>query len=165
MTSTSAQHTSHRESTSPLALSSHVILRVAEYLPTTRCCCYTNGSVFSRPKVMPSLVYARPAGKQAEVINILLKDFVEGHPVSDQRLKEVLGHTPVQVHPCPRLEACWHVTADMTAAGISTGLLNCVERLPHSQLHAALCMHTAQLCIHHGTEYLNELPACTVIMS
>ncbi|CAK0779515.1 hypothetical protein CVIRNUC_004791 [Coccomyxa viridis] len=37
------------------------------------------------------------SGKQAEVINILLKDFVEGHPVSDQRLKEVLGHTPVQV--------------------------------------------------------------------
>ena len=53
-------------------------------------------------KVTPSMVYALPAGKQAEVINILLKDFVEGHPVSDQRLKEVLGHTPVQVHPCPR---------------------------------------------------------------
>ena len=81
---------------------------------------------------MPSLVYALPAGKQAEVINILLKDFVEGHPVSDQRLKEVLGHTPVQVHPCsPALSRArflffaglatfrWHqhVAADIMAAG------------------------------------------------
>ena len=41
---------------------------------------------------------AHAAGKQAEVLNILLKDVVEGHPVSEQRLKEVLGHTPVQVH-------------------------------------------------------------------
>lgn len=114
---------------------------------------------------MPSLVYARPAGKQAEVINILLKDFVEGHPVSDQRLKEVLGHTPVQVHPCPRLEACWHVTADMTAAGIlhwAAQLCRETSTQPAtcSPLHAhCSTLHTS--CI----EYLNELPACTVIMS
>lgn len=37
------------------------------------------------------------AGKQAEVLNILLEDVVQGHPVSEQRLKEVLGHTPLQV--------------------------------------------------------------------
>lgn len=37
------------------------------------------------------------AGKQAEVLNILLAEIIEGHPVSSQRLKEVLGHTPRQV--------------------------------------------------------------------
>jgi hypothetical protein len=40
------------------------------------------------------------AGKQAEVLNILLEDVVQGHPVSEQRLKEVLGHTPLQVILC-----------------------------------------------------------------
>ena len=38
-----------------------------------------------------------PSGKQAEVLNILLEDVVQGHPVTEQRLKEVLGHTPLQV--------------------------------------------------------------------
>ena len=38
------------------------------------------------------------AGKQAEVLNILLEDLLEGHAVSETKLKEVLGHTPIQVH-------------------------------------------------------------------
>lgn len=38
-----------------------------------------------------------PAGKQAEVLNILVDDVMEGHPVSEQRLKEVLGHNPLEV--------------------------------------------------------------------
>ena len=42
-------------------------------------------------------VSATPSGKQAEVLNILLEDVVQGHPVTEQRLKEVLGHTPLQV--------------------------------------------------------------------
>ncbi len=37
------------------------------------------------------------AGKQAEVLNILLEDLLEGHAVSETKLKEVLGHTPIQV--------------------------------------------------------------------
>ena len=37
------------------------------------------------------------AGKQAEVLNILLEDLLEGHSVSETKLKEVLGHTPIQV--------------------------------------------------------------------
>ena len=37
-------------------------------------------------------------GKQAEVLNILLEDLLEGHAVSETKLKEVLGHTPIQVH-------------------------------------------------------------------
>ena len=31
------------------------------------------------------------------MLNILLEDVVQGHPVTEQRLKEVLGHTPLQV--------------------------------------------------------------------
>lgn len=40
------------------------------------------------------------AGKQAEVLNILLEDLLEGHAVSETKLKEVLGHTPIQVCMC-----------------------------------------------------------------
>jgi uncharacterized protein len=43
----------------------------------------------------------RHAGKQAEVLNVLLTDVVSAlaveHPVASRRLKEVLGHTPRQV--------------------------------------------------------------------
>ena len=38
-----------------------------------------------------------PSGKQEEVLNILLEDLLEGHAVSETKLKEVLGHTPIQV--------------------------------------------------------------------
>lgn len=37
------------------------------------------------------------------MLNILLEDVVQGHPVTEQRLKEVLGHTPLQVNT---LECC-----------------------------------------------------------
>ncbi|EIE25732.1 DUF212-domain-containing protein [Coccomyxa subellipsoidea C-169] len=36
------------------------------------------------------------SGKQAEVLNILVEDVMQGHPVSEQRLKEVLGHNPLE---------------------------------------------------------------------
>jgi acid phosphatase family membrane protein YuiD len=39
----------------------------------------------------------RHAGKQAEVLNQVIDELLDGHPVSDVRLKEVLGHTPLQV--------------------------------------------------------------------
>lgn len=39
----------------------------------------------------------RHAGKQAEVLNQVIDELLEGHPVSDVKLKEVLGHTPLQV--------------------------------------------------------------------
>ncbi|KAK9811944.1 hypothetical protein WJX73_001762 [Symbiochloris irregularis] len=39
----------------------------------------------------------RHAGKQAEVLNIMLGEILEGHPVRATKLKEVLGHTPLQV--------------------------------------------------------------------
>ncbi|KAK3278221.1 prolyl aminopeptidase [Cymbomonas tetramitiformis] len=40
----------------------------------------------------------RHAGKQAEVINKIVADLFQGHPHLDHKeLKEVLGHTPIQV--------------------------------------------------------------------
>ena len=39
------------------------------------------------------------AGKQAKILNHLLHDLREGglHPMSDTQLKELVGHTPLQV--------------------------------------------------------------------
>jgi len=39
----------------------------------------------------------REAGRHAEKINILINEFLSGHPISDKQLKEVIGHTPAQV--------------------------------------------------------------------
>ena len=39
----------------------------------------------------------RHAGKQAEVLNRILADTFHGSPLSDTKLKEVLGHSPLQV--------------------------------------------------------------------
>ncbi len=39
----------------------------------------------------------RQAGIHAEKINLLFKELLTGHPISEERLKEVLGHTPQQV--------------------------------------------------------------------
>jgi uncharacterized protein len=39
----------------------------------------------------------RQAGMQARKINILIDELLSGHPISDKQLKEVLGHTPLEV--------------------------------------------------------------------
>jgi len=39
----------------------------------------------------------RHAGRQAEVLNMIVEDLFQGHPVSERKLKELLGHTPLQV--------------------------------------------------------------------
>ncbi|XP_011626308.1 uncharacterized protein LOC18442357 isoform X2 [Amborella trichopoda] len=39
----------------------------------------------------------RHAGMQAEVLNMIIEDLFQGHPVSQRKLKELLGHTPSQV--------------------------------------------------------------------
>lgn len=39
----------------------------------------------------------RAAGKQAEVINQLISDLYHGTQISQERLKELIGHTPVEV--------------------------------------------------------------------
>ncbi|XP_054784591.1 uncharacterized protein LOC129291326 [Prosopis cineraria] len=39
----------------------------------------------------------RHAGMQAEVLNLIVADLFQGHPISERKLKEFLGHTPSQV--------------------------------------------------------------------
>lgn len=39
----------------------------------------------------------RQAGFHAEKINLMITELLSGHPISEERLKEVLGHTPRQV--------------------------------------------------------------------
>ena len=39
----------------------------------------------------------RAAGQQAKILNAILDDLYSARPVGQQRLKELLGHTPVQV--------------------------------------------------------------------
>lgn len=39
----------------------------------------------------------RQAGIHAQRINVMINELLQGHPVSEKQLKEVLGHTPAQV--------------------------------------------------------------------
>lgn len=39
----------------------------------------------------------RHAGMQAQVLNLIVEDLFQGHPISERKLKELLGHTPSQV--------------------------------------------------------------------
>lgn len=38
----------------------------------------------------------RQAGKHAEVINAMIRDLTTGHPLKEEQLREVLGHTPFE---------------------------------------------------------------------
>ncbi len=38
----------------------------------------------------------RQAGKHAEVINTMIRDLTHGHPLREEQLREVLGHTPLE---------------------------------------------------------------------
>ena len=44
----------------------------------------------------------RHAGLQAEVLNVVAAELLEGHPKAERKLKEVLGHTPRQVRAALR---------------------------------------------------------------
>jgi acid phosphatase family membrane protein YuiD len=37
------------------------------------------------------------AGKQAEKINLIVEELLSGHPLNEEHLRELLGHTPLQV--------------------------------------------------------------------
>ncbi len=39
----------------------------------------------------------KAAGEQARVLNVILEEVFQGHPISEKRLKELLGHTPKEV--------------------------------------------------------------------
>ena len=38
----------------------------------------------------------RQAGLHAEIINAMIRDLARGHPLKEEQLKEVLGHTPLE---------------------------------------------------------------------
>lgn len=38
----------------------------------------------------------RQAGKHAELINAMINDLASGHPLKEEMLREVLGHTPLE---------------------------------------------------------------------
>lgn len=38
----------------------------------------------------------RQAGKHAEIINAIISDLAHGHPLREEQLREVLGHTPLE---------------------------------------------------------------------
>ena len=38
----------------------------------------------------------RQAGKHAELINAMIRDLASGHPMKEEQLREVLGHTPLE---------------------------------------------------------------------
>jgi acid phosphatase family membrane protein YuiD len=38
----------------------------------------------------------RQAGRHAEIINTIINDLVEGHPLRQEQLREVLGHSPFE---------------------------------------------------------------------
>ncbi len=38
----------------------------------------------------------RQAGRHAEIINAMVQDLVEGHPLRQEELREVLGHSPFE---------------------------------------------------------------------
>lgn len=63
---------------------------------------------WNAPVFLLSLVFAliimsdaagvrRAAGTQAKILNEMMEDFYRARPIRPERLKELLGHTPVQV--------------------------------------------------------------------
>jgi uncharacterized protein len=38
----------------------------------------------------------RQAGMQAKKINIMVEELLKGHPINQQHLREVIGHTPIE---------------------------------------------------------------------
>ena len=39
----------------------------------------------------------RQAGIHAQTLNVLVQEVLQGHPISENELREVLGHTPIEV--------------------------------------------------------------------
>ena len=53
--------------------------------------------VFAWIILMDAQGFRRSAGKQAEILNVILDDIYWRKKVKEDRLKELLGHTPVEV--------------------------------------------------------------------
>ena len=53
--------------------------------------------VFAWIILMDAQGFRRSAGKQAEILNVILDDIYWKKNIKEERLKELLGHTPVEV--------------------------------------------------------------------
>jgi acid phosphatase family membrane protein YuiD len=58
---------------------------------------FTIAFAISMIVVYDAMGVRREAGRHAEMINILINELLSGHPISDKELREVLGHTPLEV--------------------------------------------------------------------
>jgi uncharacterized protein len=62
-----------------------------------------SSSLFAMSLVLATVVMydaagvRRAAGIQARILNQIIDELFQGHPISETRLRELLGHTPVQV--------------------------------------------------------------------
>jgi acid phosphatase family membrane protein YuiD len=54
------------------------------------------GFVVSMIVIYDATGIRRQAGKHAEIINQMITDLTTGHPLKEETLREVLGHTPLQ---------------------------------------------------------------------
>lgn len=63
----------------------------------------TSSSLFAMSLVLATVVMydaagvRRAAGIQARILNQIIDELFQGHPISETHLRELLGHTPIQV--------------------------------------------------------------------
>jgi uncharacterized protein len=55
------------------------------------------GVVLSMVVLYDAAGIRRQAGRHAEIINVIISELAAGHPLKEAQLREVLGHTPLQV--------------------------------------------------------------------
>jgi uncharacterized protein len=53
-------------------------------------------AVFAMVVIYDATGIRRQAGKHAEIINSMIRDLAHGHPLREEQLREVLGHTPLE---------------------------------------------------------------------
>jgi uncharacterized protein len=53
-------------------------------------------AVFAMVVIYDATGIRRQAGKHAEIINKMIRDLAHGHPLREEQLREVLGHTPLE---------------------------------------------------------------------
>lgn len=62
-----------------------------------------SSSIFAMSAVLATVVMydaagvRRAAGIQARILNQIIDELFQGHPISETHLRELLGHTPIQV--------------------------------------------------------------------
>jgi acid phosphatase family membrane protein YuiD len=58
---------------------------------------FATAAVFALVVMYDASGVRRAAGKQAEVLNKIVDDMAHHHTIREERLKELLGHTPIEV--------------------------------------------------------------------